>query len=146
MAAPDTSITPEPAPIDTVVVSRIGAGASADGPAQQERVERIPPTALEAIDGATAGRTRDGRRVLPGRRLIVVVDAPLELDVEYEISASGVVNMNGLPGGSGTATLVREAAPVDTTATRDAAQADTLGVDTMRIDTVSVDTMPASRR
>jgi hypothetical protein len=38
-----------------------------------------------------------------------VLESPLEAGVEYEVRVSSIVNLNGLVGGGGEVTLVREA-------------------------------------
>ncbi len=69
---------------------------------------RIPPTRLAPLPGSSPGPTEDGRRVLPGRRIVVLLDAPLPVEVPFTIEASGVVNINGLGAGGGSTELVRE--------------------------------------
>jgi hypothetical protein len=62
--------------------------------------------------------------VLPGRRLVALLDAPLEVGVEYQVRVSSVVNVNGLPEGGGEAALLLEAPPPpDTPAAADSVQA-----------------------
>lgn len=97
---PDTAALPDPlppTPADTVVVT--------DPPA------RPPPTALPQLQGSRAGPTPDGRRVLPGRRIVIVLQEPLIPDVEYTARLDGVTNINGLGGGGGEATFVLEPLP-----------------------------------
>lgn len=129
-----------PPPPDTVVVQRVGAG----GPAPTT-AGRVPPMRLEPLQGSSPGLTRDGRRLLPGRRLVALLSGPLTLDVEYEVTVDGVVNINGLTGGSGTAPLMRASPPPDTTGV-DSLGIDTLAVDTLAVDTLSVESKPGVRR
>jgi len=137
--------TPEPvleAPEDTVVVSpndpRSGTGAGAGQQAQNARTSRVPPTRLDPLPGPRPGPTADERRVLPGRRVVAKLSEPLVLDVEYEVELSSMVNINGLAGGGGIATLVRESPPPpDTLALQDSLETDSLAVpDTGVVDTL----------
>ncbi len=61
----------------------------------------------------------------------------LGFDVEYEVSASGVVNISGVRGGGGLTPLIMASPPVDTVAV------DTLAVDSLAAvpDTGVVDTL-----
>lgn len=103
-------------PSDTVVVERVGAGAPGSRPlAAQGRP--VPPP-LPRVDGSNAGPTTDGRRTLPGRRLVARLGGPLPFDVPFEVTVDGVVNIFGLTGGGGTTSLVREFV-IDSTAIRD---------------------------
>jgi hypothetical protein len=102
------------APPDTAViesVDRVGAPPAVIGPPR-----RVPPTTLTPLQGAAPGPTADGRRVLPGKRIVVVLDGPLPYDVPYEVEVAGVVNINGLTGGGGSVEFVRVPPPPDTTA------------------------------
>jgi hypothetical protein len=92
----------------------------------QERADslvplRVPPTRLEPLQGSAPGPTADGRRVLPGRRIVLQLDEPLPIEEPFELDVAGVVNINGLPGGGGTVELVREPPPPDSTALADSA-------------------------
>jgi len=113
-------------PPDTVVV---GAPAPGDPPAET-RPTRVPPTRLSPLQGSRPGPTADGRRVLPGRRIVVVVSDALAIDAEYRIDVSGIRNLNGLADGGGPVTVMREAAPVDTTTI------DSLGIDPATLDSL----------
>jgi hypothetical protein len=88
-----------------------GTGAPADTVAA-----RVPPTRLEPLQGVRAGPTADGRRVLPGRRIVIELDGALAPDVEYRLDVTGVRNVFGLTGGGGATTLAIESAPADTSA------------------------------
>lgn len=116
----------------------IGRPAAPGRPGQDAPAGRRPPTRLDPLQGERPGPTRDGRRVLPGRRIVVVVTAPVEVDVEYEVTVTGAVNINGLAGGGGSTTLVREAPEP---AARSIEGVDTLAVDTLAVDTLAVDTL-----
>ena len=131
------SATPE----DTVVLvqpeGRLGVGAPQE--AIPSTSSRVPPTRLDPLPGPRPGPTADGRRVLPGRRIVAQLSEPLVLDVEYEVRLSSVVNINGLPGGGGTAPLVWESPPPpDTLAAPDTLVTDTLVTDTLVTDTLAV--------
>lgn len=106
-ATPDSTGTGDAlTPSDTVVVTQMGA----DSPGEQSAAsgQREPPPSLPPLEGSTAGPTSDGRRVLPGRRLVARMDGPIPYDAAFTVTVSGVVNIFGLPGGGGEATLVRE--------------------------------------
>jgi len=163
LAEMDTSVVVEVAAADTVLIpdstetgadpvvelgpqigARTGAqtggrrGEDQEGPTA--RPTRAGPTVLEPLPGVRAGRTPDGRRVLPGRRIVLQLDTPLEYDVEYEVQIAEVVNINGLVGGGGVVPLLWESPPPpppppDTTVV------DTLGIDTLTVDTTAVDTL-----
>jgi hypothetical protein len=70
-------------------------------------------------------------RMLPSSRLVLLLAAPLEQDVEYGVRVSSVVNINGLEGGGGEGTFVLEP-PVP----------DTVAVDTMAVP--PIDTLGAA--
>ena len=93
-------------PADTVVVAQVGAGAPGERP--QALTPRSRPPTLPRLEGSTAGPTADGRRVLPGRRIIARVDAPIPFETEFTVTVSGVVNIFGLAGGEGELALLRE--------------------------------------
>jgi len=118
-------------PADTVVIDppTLGAGRApevvAPRAAVQERPGRRLPPRLQALGGATPGPNRDGRRIIPARRLVVQLQSPIEYDFEYEVEAGAVVNIFGLPGGGGLVRLVWEAPPPDTVAV------DSLGADSL---------------
>jgi len=74
----------------------------------------------------------DGRP-LPSRRLVLRLEEFLVPAAPYKLFAGSVVNINGVGGGGGEATLVREL-PRDTASAADtAAAADTVAADTSRI-------------
>jgi hypothetical protein len=85
------------APIDSL-------GAAADttaAPAQPAAPLRRGPPAL-----VRAAARRGPDRPLPARRLVAVLAAPLEVGVEHAVQVGGAVNVNGIGGGSGEATLL----------------------------------------
>lgn len=94
------------APSDTVVMAQVGAGAPETRPGTF--ASREPPPSLPRLEGSTAGPTSDGRRVLPGRRLVLRVGGPIPFGVEFAVTVAGVTNIFGLPGGGGETTLLRE--------------------------------------
>jgi hypothetical protein len=80
---------------------------------------------------------------LPSSRLALRLQEFLEASVAYRVSVHSVVNINGVGGGGGEATLVREL-PKDTASAADTVAADTVAADTagMRADTIPPDTIP----
>jgi len=105
-------------PADTVVLApgvSVAPGVQgAGGPSLRARDQRDPPPSLPRLEGSAAGRTADGRRVLPGRRLVVRVDPPIPLGVEFVVTVSGVTNIVGRTGGGGETSLER-AVVIDST-------------------------------
>ncbi len=91
------------APSDTV-----GGAPGAPGGAQEPPRRRPPPRLPGPARSTGAAATVPGR-VLPGRRIVALLDAPVLFDVEYQVDVSSVTNINGLGGGGGSVTLVREA-------------------------------------
>ena len=148
LAAPD-SAAPGMTPSDTVAVTP--APTSPGGPVRgvSPAPARSGPPQLPGVrggggrgaaSGAQAGAPPPGR-VLPGRRLVALLDAPLEVGVEYQVRVSSAVNLNGLPEGGGEATLVLEAPPPpDTPAAADSVQAP----DTVPDGARAPDTVPAN--
>ena len=114
--ADSTAIAPDavPAPPDTALIESLGTGGGA--PTRQGPPRRVPPSPLTPLQGSAPGPTADGRRVLPGKRIVVLLDAPLTYDLTYEIDVTGVTNINGLTDGGGTVEFVRVTPPPDTTA------------------------------
>lgn len=104
------------------------------------RARRVAPTVLPPLQGSAPGPTPDGRRVLPGKRLVGILDGFLLVDTTYTAQADGVVNINGMPGGGGSVDFERELPPPDTTLA-DSLAVDGLAVDTLAVDTVGVDTL-----
>ena len=93
--------------------------AAAPPAPQRPRPPRL--TGSTESQGAPPGRAR------PGRRIVGQLDGALEPGVEYQLRVTDVVNINGLPGGGGDATLVFEPPAPDTTS-RDASPADSAAV------------------
>jgi len=164
-SVPPADVAP---PQDTVVIDPVGdrpqagTGRAAEGAAgeaggdsaqvarggevaAQERgpPRRATPTPLDPLQGSRPGLSADGRRVLPARRIVLQLSGPLEYEVDYEVEVSGVVNINGMPGGGGVAPLFWELPPVDTT-TVDSLGLDTLGVDTLGLDTLEAGSTPVA--
>lgn len=124
LAPPDSiPVSDTLAPPDTVRVGAV-AGRPVAGP-QRRGPPRLPP-----LEGSRAGTTADGRRVLPGRRIVLLLSSPLQPDVEYEVRVAEAVNIAGLGGGGGVTPLVLP-------------PPDTVRVDTVRVDTVTADTARA---
>ncbi len=143
LAARDTA-----APADTSQVTDTVEAAVSRSPSQGASPSRpAPPPQLPRLSDVRAGVSPDGGgliegpdgRPLPGRRLVVVVRGALVPDSTYQVTASGVDNVNGVPGGGGEAEVVR-AAPRDTATAHDT----TFVPDTAAVrDTVSPpDTVP----
>lgn len=134
VAVPDTAVAPDSAVVpDTAVAPDTAAAGEPSVPADTVRMEPgpgglptpgdEPPPDLPPLEGVQAGPTRDGRRVLPGRRVVLLLSDALEHDVEYRVRVSGVPNIVGLPGGEGSADFVRERPPPPDSASADTASA-----------------------
>jgi len=80
-----------------------------DGPVPPSSPAQIGPPSLPgaAIPGVEAARARG--RLLPGRRVVVVLGTPLPADREVQITVGDVVNLNGVSGGGGQVALTRPA-------------------------------------
>ncbi|MEM7417846.1 MAG: Ig-like domain-containing protein [Gemmatimonadota bacterium] len=132
-----------PAPPDTVLAAVGGPIDPTVGAPRQVAPIRPRPAELRSRTGENPGVTTDGRRVLPGRRLVITLSEPIEYDVEYVVTIDGIVNINGLAGGGGIDTLV-VTAPEDT-ATVDSLALDSLSADSsgVRVDAARVDTLAA---
>lgn len=116
------------APVADTIAQVADTVAQVVDPADTVRIRppaRPGPPTLQPLQGARPGPTQDGRRVLPGRRIVLLVSEPLTYDVEHEVRVSGVVNINGLTGGGGVAPLVLETPAVDTTSVDSLAAPDT---------------------
>ncbi|MEQ1856482.1 MAG: carboxypeptidase-like regulatory domain-containing protein, partial [Longimicrobiales bacterium] len=79
---------PEPVPAATDSSAAVPVGAAAGSQAASGRP--LPPR----LEGSLSTRSMTGRP-LPTRRLVGLLDAPLEADVEYQVTTTGVVNLNG---------------------------------------------------
>lgn len=113
--------------------------------------EAVPPEIAVAA-GAAAGDSMNAspdsaKGPLPARELVILPAVPLAWGAQYSVSVSGVTNIAGLPGGSGTAQFETPAPPAlptaDTTGgmppdTSDLAAPDTTGS--------AADTTPILRR
>ncbi|MDZ7779421.1 MAG: Ig-like domain-containing protein [Gemmatimonadota bacterium] len=96
---PDTVTGPDgvPAP-DSLTDTLTDTPTDPVAPAVPER--RGPPE-LEGPDAPGAAAARARGRALPGRRIVIVLDEPLEQEVVYEVVVREVANVNGLGGGGG---------------------------------------------
>ena len=99
--APDTLAAPD----SLTVADSLAAPPPGPQPRAQAARRGPPPLPGPAIAGAEAARGRG--RTLPGRRIVLVLDRPLEPGVPYEVLVSGVVNVNGVGGGGGEGRFVR---------------------------------------
>lgn len=118
-AIPPDSVTAGDLPPDTFVAGRV--------PAEPVRPGRRGPPQLDALGGARPGPVEGTDRVLPGRRLVAILDGPLTADVVYDVQAAGAVNINGLTGGGGETTVLLPAPPPDT-----------IAIDTLEVDTLTL--------
>jgi hypothetical protein len=107
-APPDTGIAADSAAladsavVDSAAAPRPRAGQPAPQPAGAP--SRPGPPALDGVRSRARGGGPD--RPLPGRRLVALLASPLEIGVEYEVTSSGLVNINGVGEGGGEATLL----------------------------------------
>jgi hypothetical protein len=100
---------PPPAPDSAGAAA--GAGAAAAGRAGQGAPNRPrgrprPPS----LPGSVSERGTSARP-LPARRIVTLLEEPLEADVDYQLRVGGVVNINGVRDGGGEVTLRLRAAP-----------------------------------
>lgn len=108
---------PPPPPVEPTdsAEANVNANTNVTGLDSAEVQEPLPtrprPIALQPLSGERPGPMPGTDRVLPGRRLVLVFEEPLTYDVEYEVEIGGVVNINGLAGGGGTATFLWERPP-----------------------------------
>lgn len=107
----DTLAVPGDPPVPDPVVAPAdpdapGPPAADTLPAEPTQAERRgpPPLPGPATPGLQEASARG--RVLPGRRVVLVLDRPLEPGVPHDIVVGGVVNMNGVGGGGGEARVV----------------------------------------
>lgn len=142
VASPDTVVIEAPTGRPPVAGDPPAAGRPTGPGRPTAPIEegRPSPTRLDPLQGERPGPTRDGRRILPGRRLVIVLVEPLVVEAEHEVRVSGAVNINGLGGGGGSATFVRELPeePPPEGGVADSIPADTLAVDTVAVDTLAV--------
>jgi hypothetical protein len=112
---------------DTVEVTDSAATPPGDTVIVAARA-RPTPTRLDPFPGVRPGVTLDGRRLLPGRRLVLRLLDALGLEVPYEVDASSVVNINGLVDGGGSVPLVRESPPIPDSLPSNELEVDTLAI------------------
>ncbi len=104
-----------------------------------------PPPAPEGQRGED-----DEAMDLPKRSIYVILSDTLITEAAYELSVAGIININNVTSGGGTAEIVRAAPPVDSTAIADsilaadsaAAALDPQPPDTIPADTLTADTIP----
>jgi len=106
-APPDAGVPADSAALaDSVVVDSAALsppGGQAVGQAGGPPSRPAPP----ALGGVRGGARGGGpERPIPGRRLVALLASPLEVGIEYDVTLSGVVNINGVPEGGGEATLL----------------------------------------
>ena len=132
-------------PPDTVVVDTAGAPRPEDtamAGGVPPRPGRTPPVDLRPLEGGRPGPLEGTDRVVPGRRIVVLLAEPLEPGVAYIVRISGALNLAGLEEGGGEDTLTLE--PPDTAIADSVAVPDTGRVDTLALpDTGRVDTLAA---
>ena len=114
------------------------AAIAVEEEASGRRASRTTPQAAARPRGARrpGGRGDEDDRDLPKQALYVLLADTLITESTYQLTVSGITNINGLPEGGGTVEVLRPAPPVDTTAVADSAQADTTGA---RPDTAAAD-------
>jgi hypothetical protein len=123
VAVPADSVGAGGAPTDTAVV--VPGGARTVGQAAGAAPRGPPPLPGVRGAGQSPPAVPPGR-ILPGRRLVALLEEPLEVGVEYGARVTSVVNINGLTGGGGEGKLLLAApppTPADTTAVPDSAAA-----------------------
>lgn len=137
---------------DTVAAARDTARSARD--TTVAAAHQLPPR-LPGASPAPGGRAR-GRgptrsegpngEPLPGRRLVARLDRPLEPRAAYVLTVTGVVNINGIPGGGGRDTLifVPPEGPEPDSSAVDSLATDTLHADTLAIPGGAADTSQAA--
>lgn len=93
----------------------VRAAESPDAPeaAPPPAVSRIPrPGQVPTTPGQERGRVVG--EPLPTQSLYAVLEAPLPANVPYRVTVTGVLNINGIPFGGGTAVVVRQPEAADT--------------------------------
>jgi len=96
--APDTS-TAAAAPDSSGVAAPAGTAPAGANPQSRPGRPTPPPLPGSVTDGG-------GPRPRPVRRIVALLDAPLAVEIEYQVQVGGVVNINGLPGGGGEVALM----------------------------------------
>ena len=91
-------------------VERIEVLRSAgDSTAADDLESELVPPRLPARSNARGAQARD----LPKQVLYLLLADTLSTDQAYELSVTGVTNINGLPGGGGTAEVLRQASQLE---------------------------------
>lgn len=119
---------------------------------------RVPPRLPGSGGGGRVGGGAQGSQQnvapdgtpLPGRRIVAILDRPLEPSEAYTVTVTGVVNINQVPLGGGKGTVVltppdtakTETTGVDSTATDSSTAADTTKAVGAPGDTARADTVP----
>lgn len=117
VAPADPAVAADASPATTDSVTSVDTIPAADGAGAPAAPSTVPSRPLPPrLDGAGSARDARPGRTLPGRRLVGLLDRPLE-EGEYRVSVSGVVNINGVPGGGGEVTLAYEPPPPPTDST-----------------------------
>ncbi|MEX2466807.1 MAG: Ig-like domain-containing protein [Gemmatimonadota bacterium] len=112
MELPDTlAVLDMPAAPDTVGLpgtdsAAVAVADSLRAPAAPQARRGPPPLPGPSAPGLAAARARG--RVLPGRRMVLVLEHPLQPGVPHEVVVRGVVNVNGLGDGGGETGVVLE--------------------------------------
>lgn len=88
------------------VPDSLGTGADDAQAVDTVQARPLPPR----LQGVAASRGARPGVTLPGQRLVVLLDEPLEPG-EYRVTVSSVVNINGLPGGGGEVMFAYEPEP-----------------------------------
>jgi hypothetical protein len=105
------TVAAAPPPTDSLAVpDSLAAPPPGAQPRAQAARRGPPPLPGPAIAGVDAARSRG--RTLPGRRIVLVLDRPLEPGVPHEVVVRGVVNVNGVGEGGGDGRFMR-ALPVE---------------------------------
>ena len=111
-APPDSAATPPtlapggapPLPDTAAAPPLPGSGAGGGAAAVQPGVAPAGRAGPPRLGGTQAGGRGGGSAVarpLPTRRIVSLLDAPLEVGIEYQVRVSGVNNLNGIGGGGG---------------------------------------------
>lgn len=102
LAAIDTLAGADSLPaIDTLLADSLARADSLGLPRAPEATRRRGPAPLPGggIQGLDQAFARG--RVLPGRRIVIVLEEPLDPSDAYTVTVDGVVNLEGLEGGGG---------------------------------------------
>jgi len=112
-AVVDTLTVPGDPPVPDTLVAPADPDAPAAPVADSLRAELAPPARRgpPALPGPATPGLQEAiarGRVLPGRRVVLVLDRPLEPGVPHDVVVGGVVNVNGVEGGGGEVQVVLE--------------------------------------